>query len=476
MDKRNLSFLSKFGYGLGSIVFAIKDTAFNTFLLFYYTQVLGLSGTLAGSALLIALCIDAITDPIMGSISDTFQSKFGRRHPFMIISAIPLSIVFYALFAPMNGLGQIGLFIWMTTFVIAVRMILTVYWIPYLALGAEMTDDYIERTTIATYRTTFGWFGGVGIAIISYATFFSQTQEFKMGQLNISGYPPFGIFCAVLIVIMAFSCVFLTFKEIPFLPAAPEKKVQFSFARLYNELKMALRNSSFRIIFIASLFSGALMGVTVNLQLHMNTYFWELKSKDMALIASSMLIAAVIAFTLMKWFERFDKKVAYITINILMVLHGYLIILRLFDLLPPNGSSLLFSLIYFQTLYIITLIIMQTVLISSIIADTVDEGELITSVRQEGMYFAFLSFSTKGVTGLGTLFAGIIIDVINLPSKAIPGTVDPEIIWNLGFFVGPVLGVLWMIPFFIILRLRITSERMTEIHIALAARKSGKEH
>jgi len=97
-------------YGAGSIADGVKNGAFNAFLLFYYTTVLGLPGKWSGLALLIALCLDAITDPLVGSISDNFRaqpgsilSKLGRRHPFMFAAALPSGLCFYGLFAPRRG-------------------------------------------------------------------------------------------------------------------------------------------------------------------------------------------------------------------------------------------------------------------------------------------------------------------------------------------------------------------------------------
>ena len=81
-------------YGSGQFAEGVKNVAFATFVLLYYNQVLGLSGTLAGLAIFIALCFDAITDPVVGSISDNFKSRWGRRHPFMYAAAIPMAFSF----------------------------------------------------------------------------------------------------------------------------------------------------------------------------------------------------------------------------------------------------------------------------------------------------------------------------------------------------------------------------------------------
>ncbi len=142
-------------YGSGQFAEGVKNAAFATFVLLYYNQVLGLSGTLAGLAIFIALCFDAITDPVVGSISDNFKSRWGRRHPFMYAAAIPMAFSFYFLFAPPEELSSGALFAWMTVFTVLVRGSMTLYYVPHLALGAELSDHYTERTSIVA---TAGYF------------------------------------------------------------------------------------------------------------------------------------------------------------------------------------------------------------------------------------------------------------------------------------------------------------------------------
>ena len=94
----------RIAYGIGSIADGVKNVAFNAFLVLYYTTVLGLPGTLSGLAIFIALCVDAITDPLVGSISDNFRSRWGRRHPFMLFAALPMALCLFSLFSPPEGL------------------------------------------------------------------------------------------------------------------------------------------------------------------------------------------------------------------------------------------------------------------------------------------------------------------------------------------------------------------------------------
>ena len=136
----------------------VKTCSFSAFLLFYYNQVLGLSGDLAGAAIALALIFDAVTDPIAGSVSDRWRGPRGRRHPFMYASAAPLGVSFFLLFAPwvrVDEVGQSGLFAWMLLATILTRASMTLYHVPHMALGAELSEDYDERTLLVAIRHFF---------------------------------------------------------------------------------------------------------------------------------------------------------------------------------------------------------------------------------------------------------------------------------------------------------------------------------
>ncbi|MYB39054.1 MAG: hypothetical protein F4Y26_17050 [Gammaproteobacteria bacterium] len=165
---RRLSVPVMAAFGSGELGPAVVTIGLYSLLLFYYQQIVGLSGTLTGLALGIALFCDAVTDPLVGSLSDRVRSKYGRRHPVMAASAIPIAITLFALFNPPDGLSAVGSFAWLTVFAILVRTALTFFVIPHLALGAEMTPDYLQRSTLYSFGSLIG---GVGGALIGFAVY-----------------------------------------------------------------------------------------------------------------------------------------------------------------------------------------------------------------------------------------------------------------------------------------------------------------
>ena len=118
---------TKLYYGFGSVAYGVKDNGFAYFLLLYYNQVLGLPASWVGAAIMVALVIDAISDPVVGYVSDNLHSRWGRRHPFMYAAAAPVAISFHLLWNPPQGLTQVGLFAYLLTIAVLVRTFITFY-------------------------------------------------------------------------------------------------------------------------------------------------------------------------------------------------------------------------------------------------------------------------------------------------------------------------------------------------------------
>ena len=142
-------------YGFGSVAYGVKDNGFSFFLLLYYNQVLGLPEAWVGLGM-IALVLDAVSDPIVGYASDNTHSRWGRRHPFMYAAAVPVAVSYYFLWTPPAGLSGGALFAYFLALAILIRTLITFYEIPSSALVAELTDHYDQRTSMLSYRYFFG--------------------------------------------------------------------------------------------------------------------------------------------------------------------------------------------------------------------------------------------------------------------------------------------------------------------------------
>ncbi len=471
---KGLGFGTKSAFGIGSLAEGIKSFSFEWFLLYYFTSVLGMSGTLAGTAMFIAMLFDAVTDPLAGSLSDNLRHKWGRRHPFMYASALPLAISFAVLFSPPAGLGEWGLFFWLIAGAVLVRGSMTLYHVPHLALGAELSNNYQERTGIVAYRVLFGIGGHILVATLSWKLFFTESAEFPEGQNNPAAYPEFAIFFGFIMLVTILLSGIGTHSRIPYLPPAPMNPERLSVGRVFGELVGALENRSFRFLFIGLVIFLVTRGVQSVLALHVLTYFWQVDAKA---IQRTMVFA--FAFGVPAWtiISRLIDKKPTLLVGILSF--------SIFNLIPPAGALLGVwpspeSSLYFSLLAVCMGIAAfggaaGFVAAGSMLADVSDEHELTTRRRQEGIFFGALAFAGKSATGLGTFIAGIAIDVINFPAKPQPGQVIPqETLDALAIVYGPGIAILTIvsIPFFF--RYRLNRERHAKILAELDARRAAE--
>lgn len=197
-----LAVRTRLAYGIGQSAEGLQNGVYAALLFFFfYNQVLGLSSSLVGIALFIALAFDAITDPLVGSISDNWRSRFGRRHPFMLVAILPLALSFFMLLSSPSGLSQMQLFSWLVVSSVLTRGAMTLHFVPHLSLGAELSTNFNERTTIVSYRYFSSFLGIVITIALAFGVFFTDTEAYPKGQFNVEAYSPFGATLAALMVV-----------------------------------------------------------------------------------------------------------------------------------------------------------------------------------------------------------------------------------------------------------------------------------
>jgi Na+/melibiose symporter-like transporter len=365
----------------------------------------------------------------------------------MVASIVPLALCFLLLFNPPEGWSGIALCLWLACTAIALRTFLTMFAIPHTAFGAELSEDYEERSLIVSYRTLLGWIAVVGLPAIGLTFFFSRGSDGTDGRLFAANYSDYGLMSALVVVVAIVVTTAFTRKEIPHLPA-PGPRRQLRLLDPARDVRSALENRNFRRVFIALLFVGASSGVAVTLGYYANTYFWEFSSVEIAAIVSSSVAGVGLAFVLLRPIVRhFEKKHIFIAALVVLIVNGiWWIGGRLIGVLPANGSAvLLYLAILNQVIMAASVMILQT-LGASLVADIVDEHEAATGERRDGVFFAAMGFSMKIPTGLGQLAGGILIDVVGLGSGLEPGEVPGDVLWNLGLVAGPLISLSFLIP------------------------------
>ncbi|MFP8880622.1 MAG: MFS transporter [Myxococcota bacterium] len=457
-------------YGSGSIAEGTKNTAFNVFLLFYYNQVLGLSGTYTGAAIFVALCVDAVTDPLVGKLSDHTHSRWGRRHPYMYAAGVPMGVSFFFLFDPPAGLGPEGLFAWLTVFAILVRVSMTLYSIPSGSMIPEMTSHYDERTSLTAYRFTFGFLGGLGSSLLGYLVFFAERDGVD-GRLVADSYHGFAAVCGILMFVAIMTCSLGTHRIIPLLRAPVEETP--TLRSFFHDVRVLLANRSYRSVVLGLLFASAAGGFNDVVGLYMNTFFWEFTAEQIAIFVAAIIVAILLAAPLARPIsERFDKKQSVMGMGVIAVFIGPLpVFLRLAGWMPANGDPLLFWLLFVHAGVIVSLVFAISIIIASMVSDTVDVHELNTGKRQEGLIVSAVTFTQKAASGIGGFVAGVALDLIAFPRQIEGVVVPPEKLEALGYAVGPGLLGFYFLLLFFISRYRLTRSDHREVLAKLAESK-----
>lgn len=469
----SLSTREKWCYAIGQMPFSVKDAAFVNFVVFYYTQVHGLSGALTGLAMFLALCWDAITDPLVGSWSDSLRTRHGRRHLPMALGGPPTALLFLAVFNPPAGFGPAGVFLWLLGSSVLLRSFLTVYFIPYSALGAELTTDYDERTVIAKARIAMGWLATMALPAVGFATVFN-TSGGTDGRLIEENYHTYGLFSAVIAGASFALCFWGTRSLIPQLPRTNDASSVFHWRQPLQDLRDALNSRNFRFSIGVKLLFGMCAGVYTTMALYLGTYFWEFSAEQLAALVIPTALATLTAFAILKRLgRRYDKPQLLVMSCLLLAVNaGWFIGARLLNLLPPNGHPLIFWLQLLNTAIGVLCIVSLQVVSVSLLADILDEHELNSGRRQEGIFFATAAFVGKATTGLGALLAGLVIDAAGLEPGLAPGTLAPATLQSLGLFTVVIICALSLFAFTLARCIRLGRDDHKQIQAHLSARHS----
>jgi GPH family glycoside/pentoside/hexuronide:cation symporter len=460
---------TRWAYGAGGAGYGVLYNA-HFFVLIYYSQVLGLDAGLAGLAVSIGLVADAITDPLVGYLSDSTRSKWGRRHPWLYASILPLGASFYLLWHPPGFVaGNTLLFAWLVVCNVSMRTALTMFLVPAYAIVAELTASYDERTRLLTGFHVINSIFTNGMSVLMYAIWLVPTEEISDGVMNPEGYQSAGLFGTVIIV---GSILVFTIGLRRFIPRLRQYQVNKppSWGQFFLQVADVFRSASARFVVAGGVLYYAGVGTYVALWVYIYSYFWEFTSEQISIIVVPMALAALILPPAMaRWAAGREKKTVAIT-GLLgaMAVNVVPISLRLLGLFPENGSEALFWIMLVAGFFETVLFLVFDICWRSMIADLTERTELETGRRNEGVISSTITFTTKCADALGTLIAGILLSLIAFPTETAVGDVAPAIIAKLGLIYGPVVFLIWMGVILSISRYRISRSRHQEMLEQLA--------
>ncbi len=431
----------KLSYGFGAVAYGIKDNGFAVFLLYYYNQVVGLPATLVSLAIMVALLVDAFIDPLVGQFSDRTRTRLGRRHPWLYASALPIAIFWILLWNPPDGSLTLQ-FLYLTVVAMFVRVAISCYEVPSLALLPELSKDYHERTRVLRYRTLFGWASGLLIMIAAYGVFLVPEGVIETGLLNPAGYSRFAIAGAIAMILAVLVSAVGTQKRIVGNYNA-EVDPPPSAENLRQMLSMMMFKP-FLLLLFAGIFAYAAQGLIFSLTPYLLTHVWEFSQSQFVHYSLVLFVSVLTSFFLVtpvsKWL---GKPKAASRLTLIAGTFGTLpYALRYFDLFPANDSPAMIPLLYALLVFAIGAGISVMILTMSMMADVADASEEVTGKRTEGVFSAGVFFMQKCVTGIGIFIAGAIIQFSGLQDGAAPGTATTGTVQSLIFMYIVLIGIL----------------------------------
>ena len=444
-----LSFVEKFGYGLGDTASNFVWALMMNFIMFYYTDIFGITAAAAGTIMLFARSSDGIVDFFIGAIADRTTSKWGRFRPYLVWFSVPLAIVFVLTFTTPN-ISPAGKLVWAWVTYNLLMLLYSAINIPYGALSGVMTDDPLERTSLNSYRMSLAQIGG----IIANSSFIVLILKFGGSNQQLGAQRTVMLFSAVAIVLFLIS-FWLTKERIH--PPAEQK------TKLTEDLKTLFRNRHWIMMFVTgivnitfSVIRGSAGIYYLQRYLKFDTgdgiryfYKWDtghgLELFYLGQIGTFFLISgmAMIFGAMMTRFavKAIGKKAAFITSLALVALTAIP-----FYWIQPHQIPLVYI---FQICGMIFAGINAT-LFWAMVADTADFQEWKYKVRTTGVAFSATTCAQKAGMGIGAAVAGYLISHFGYDPQAAVQT--PEAIHGILLLVSliPAVGLLLLSAFFTI--------------------------
>jgi glycoside/pentoside/hexuronide:cation symporter, GPH family len=463
-----LSMRQKSLFACGDIADGIKNVALAQFLLFYLTAVMGLSGSLAGLALAIALIIDAITDPIVGYISDTTRSRWGRRHLYMFGAAPPLALAVGLIFSVPRFETTWALFTYVLGVLLLLRVSFSAFILPYAAMGAELSKDYQERSVIMTYRIFFNMCANVSCVVLGFGIFMSGDN-----LLNREAYIPFGWVIATIVLVGALVSATGTLPLRHRLQRMPQEPAP-SVARILRELGDVFHNRSFILLFLTIVVFWVAQGTAGSLGVHAFRFFWSLPTQSIQNLlivqTTGLALGIPLCALLLRFLEK--KQISAACLAVICLCQAIPASVAILGFAPPTGPMLLAFLACFHFLIGLSLTNLA-ITFGSMMADAADEHDLLFGSRREALYFAGLTFGGKCALGVGAFVAGVALDLIGFPTDLASRpeqTISDLTLLKLGLIYGPGAALISFAAVAILMRYRLDSREHARIQRELGQR------
>jgi len=451
-ENQKLPVKVKLGFGIGDVGGNLYFTVVAFWLLNYFTDTVGLAAGIAGIAFGIGKVWDAVTDPLMGYISDRTRSRWGRRRPYLLFGSFVWFIAMIILFTNPQLSNPAALFVWAVAAYCFLSTAFTVVNVPYSSLTPELTKDYHERSSLNGYRAVFMVIGtliGAGAALPLVNALPNRNIGFSVMGIVFGG-----------IMMGATLVTFFSVREPKLIEAAKPKT---------NFLKSYLCVFKTRpFIFILLTYMMCMIGVSI-VSATMIYYFKYIQEKEgLTTIALLILLVTAMIFipVAVRVSKRIGKKTTY-AVGVLIMSGACMLV---FALGHQLGVVFVFVMMFIAGIGLSTHYPMPW----AMIPDTVEYGYLQTGERMEGGYYGVWTLFSKAAQGLFALpLVGLILQVTGyIPEVA----QTPLAQLGIRLMFGPVAGVFFVAAAVLLAFYPLNEQRYAELQEKIKAMEKGRKN
>ena len=415
-----LTLKTRIGYGIGDIAICLYWSGVGLYLLYFYTDVVGISGSLAGLIYFIGMAWDAATDPFMGYMAERTRTKWGVYRPYLLFGNIPLALSFVLLFwvPPLEGSS---LFFFLLFANLLHRTCFTLVSVPFSSLTPRITSDSQERTNLTGFRMLGAQTGTNLMALLAFPIiFWVGGEDESMGFIVLAS-------IAGITAILIHSITFITVKE-----PDNDQGIERVGGSLADAARAIGKNKPFWLVFSATLIVGITTIFFGNNLIYYTKYALDLHEHQGTILFTSGIVAFL---SIPIWWiisNRLGKKITWLISSTITL--SSLILFYFYDIKTLNELLFLVAFIGFGSGA-------GGILFWSMLPDTIEYGEVHTGVRSESSLYGFMTFAQKGSIAIAVLILGWVLDAIGYQANQAMSvtTIDNmKIIMTL----IPILGIL----------------------------------
>ena len=395
---QKLTLKTRLGYGIGDIAICLYWSGVGLYLLYFYTDVVGISPSLAGLIYGIGMLWDAVTDPFMGYVAERTRTKWGVYRPYLLFGNVPLALSFVLLFwvPPFEG-AMLFSFLLLTN--LLHRTCFTIVSVPFSSLTPRITSDSQERTNLTGFRMLGAQTGTNLMALLAFPIIF-----WVGGDDESSGFLVLGAI-AGLTALAIHAVTFMTVKE-------PENDlgIERVGGSLAEAAQAVAKNGPFWLVFSATLIVGITTIFFGNNLIYYTKYALNLHEYQGTILFTSGIIAFL---SIPIWWaisNRIGKKLTWLISSSITLIA--LVSFYLYPISQLNELLVLVGFIGFGSGA-------GGILFWSMLPDTIEYGEVHTGVRSESSLYGFMTFAQKGSIAFAIIILGLVLDAIGFQANEI---------------------------------------------------------